>query len=626
MAKIPVMSKKFKHEPLDPTKSTIRVFHILPGTGTIRCLMKHVDLDSDRTACSYVWGDTEPSQLILINERPFHIRENLHDFLLQMRKDELLGPLWVDALCIDQSNTSERNHQVQQMGSIFRSARAVISWLGQGAPFAAQFMQFARIVSKEVTEKRAARAGTTKSVDSAVLFYLSVHRNLWDRRRLGIAYFTFSDWVTAFCCLEYFTRTWIEPEVFLAPAVHTAIYGDVNVAWADLNHTILTFLKLLSKDELYWSPVGAFVQTPIPYPHAADPSSVFALIVKFAKTKCSDPRDHVFALQSLWDNDTFPIGVDYNLSSFALFFKLASWLLTPAIQPLSSFITLIELLELEPEDFANGGEQFEANEYIPITLSAAWSREINMRELSKSRVEKHSFPGRITAPGFHFCSCEHCIHLHDWPETTLLREYALCSQHHHPITSERMDEEIHLVEILGSKTNWGILEGDLQDSDPVLVITPACLNRDFGLPRVEERDGKLAIGLSLKSLCELIHHLRPDVAKRYVCDGDGHSDIDRNKHGYISNDDHAGSHGEKEIGRALWGDRKWLQEMQKQRERARNTEGEDILERTQVLHPLKQRETLMPWTPIIRKLLHKATSRHRPLAGRSSAKIRCKGI
>ena len=364
MAEIPVMSDNFKHEPLDLRKPTIRVFTILPGTGTIRCSMKHVGLDSDRTACSYVWGDSKPSQVILINERVFHVRENLHDFLLQMRKDEFLKPLWVDALCINQSNTSERNHQVQKMGSIYRGARAVVSWLGQGYASATQFMQFAAIVSKEVTDKRAARAGTAKSADSAVLFYLSVHRHRWEVAE-------FSDSVTAFCCLEYFTRTWIVSEVFLAPAVHTAIYGDINVAWADLNPIILRCLKILSKDELYWSPLGAFVQTLIPYPHAADPSSVFALIVKFAKTKCSDPRDHVFALQPLWDNDTFPIGVDYNLSSFALFFKLASWLLTPAIQPLSSFITLIDLLELEPEGFANGGEQFGANEYIPITLSAA---------------------------------------------------------------------------------------------------------------------------------------------------------------------------------------------------------------------------------------------------------------
>ena len=576
------MSDNFKHEPLDLTRPTIRVFTILPGTGTIRCLMKQVDLDSDRTACSYVWGDQEPSQVILINERPFYIRENLHDFLLQMRKDEGLKPLWVDALCIDQSNTSERNHQVQQMGSIYRGARAVVSWFGQGEPSVAQFMQFARIVSKEVTEKRAARLGTTKSANPAVLFYLSVNRHRWDRDRWEVV--DFSDRVEAFCGLEYFSRTWIVPEVFLAPAVHMAIYEDVSVAWVDLKDTILTCFKILHLDKLYGSPVAAFVQNPISYPLTSDPSSVFALIAKFAKTKCSDPRDHVFALHSLWDNGTSPIQVDYNVSSFALFFKLASWLLTPAIQPLSSFIALVDALELEPEDFANGGEHFGAEEYVPITLPAAWSREIDMRELSKYRatrlgVGEYKFSKRTTAHDFHFCTCEHCIQLHDLPETTVFREFVLRSQDHDRTTRMHMNEVIYLVEIVGSKTYWGIVEGDLHDSDTFLMITPVSLNRVSELPRAEERDGKLVISLSLRCLCELFNHLRPDELRdregRYR-NRQGYWGIDCNKHEYIY-DDEASYKPDLVTGTVLWGRKAWRIHLRAQSKRARNTFGEAFL-------------------------------------------------
>lgn len=38
--------------------------------------------------------------------------------------------LWVDALCIDQSNDSEKTQQVQQMGTIYKTAAAVVLWLG----------------------------------------------------------------------------------------------------------------------------------------------------------------------------------------------------------------------------------------------------------------------------------------------------------------------------------------------------------------------------------------------------------------------------------------------------------------------------------------------------------------
>ena len=232
MAETPVLSYIFKHEPLDQTRPGIRVFQLLPGTGIIRCLMKQVDLGSERTACSYVWGDSEPSQVILINGRLFRVRQ---------REDNFLEPLWVDALCLDQSNISERNDQVQQMGSIYRGARTVVSWLGQGNASATQFMQFARSISEEITEKRADRLGTTDSINSKVLFYLSVHRHRWE-----VAEFFQS--VTAFCHLEYFTRTWIVQEVLLAPTVHIAIYEDVGVAWVDLKHIILTCIEMLQND------------------------------------------------------------------------------------------------------------------------------------------------------------------------------------------------------------------------------------------------------------------------------------------------------------------------------------------------------------------------------------------
>lgn len=37
--------------------------------------------------------------------------------------------LWIDALCINQSDTSERNEQVFRMGEIFRNAALVVAWI-----------------------------------------------------------------------------------------------------------------------------------------------------------------------------------------------------------------------------------------------------------------------------------------------------------------------------------------------------------------------------------------------------------------------------------------------------------------------------------------------------------------
>jgi hypothetical protein len=76
-----------------------------------------------------------------MNGQTYHVRPNLFSFLCmarsngiektqRRRKFDLSTPIWIDALCIDQSNPSERIHQVAQMGNIYSEASAVHAWLG----------------------------------------------------------------------------------------------------------------------------------------------------------------------------------------------------------------------------------------------------------------------------------------------------------------------------------------------------------------------------------------------------------------------------------------------------------------------------------------------------------------
>lgn len=82
-------------------------------------------------ALSYTWGHATANQLIELNGTPFRIRDNLWDFLHHAREEGLTGYLWIDALCINQSQVSERNHQVGMMEDIYSQAECVIVWLGR---------------------------------------------------------------------------------------------------------------------------------------------------------------------------------------------------------------------------------------------------------------------------------------------------------------------------------------------------------------------------------------------------------------------------------------------------------------------------------------------------------------
>ncbi|PTB65723.1 hypothetical protein BBK36DRAFT_1121167 [Trichoderma citrinoviride] len=87
-------------------------------------------------ALSYVWGRwsrTPPK--IRVNGRNVKVTTNLAVALRHLRHGEVDMALWIDALCIDQSNTEERSSQVAQMRDIYSTAVEVIMFLGSGLDY-----------------------------------------------------------------------------------------------------------------------------------------------------------------------------------------------------------------------------------------------------------------------------------------------------------------------------------------------------------------------------------------------------------------------------------------------------------------------------------------------------------
>ena len=66
------------------------------------------------------------------------VLENLFHFLRYFIRLPHLGPrlLWIDSICIDQTNLTERASQVGYMGDIFQATARVLVWHGQWEPTA----------------------------------------------------------------------------------------------------------------------------------------------------------------------------------------------------------------------------------------------------------------------------------------------------------------------------------------------------------------------------------------------------------------------------------------------------------------------------------------------------------
>ncbi|KAK8016654.1 hypothetical protein PG993_014843 [Apiospora rasikravindrae] len=115
-----------------------------------------INESSHYAALSYVWGSS-PSQDMVgieVNGRPFLITCNLHAELVRLLRSVSCAAdswLWIDAICINQSDNFEKSWQVSQMGTIFSRADMVFMMTGSGSAETDRAMDFiARIGPRAV--------------------------------------------------------------------------------------------------------------------------------------------------------------------------------------------------------------------------------------------------------------------------------------------------------------------------------------------------------------------------------------------------------------------------------------------------------------------------------------------
>ncbi|CAG8957022.1 hypothetical protein HYFRA_00012502 [Hymenoscyphus fraxineus] len=144
---------------LDPKKKEIRqlVLQPLKDGDIIQCSTETISLleQPEFEALSYVWGDASIRQTITFNGFPFTVTQNLAIALRYLRLPEKPRRIWIDALCINQEDTSERNSQVSMMGEIYRCANPVLIWLGESSEDTDEAFALISHVSKDhdITEE-----------------------------------------------------------------------------------------------------------------------------------------------------------------------------------------------------------------------------------------------------------------------------------------------------------------------------------------------------------------------------------------------------------------------------------------------------------------------------------------
>ncbi|KAJ3548806.1 hypothetical protein NM208_g819 [Fusarium decemcellulare] len=120
--------------PLDYDSQDIRLLKIQPGqrSDAVRLQIFTASLGDppEYNALSYTWSNEGSDVIVEVGNQTILVSESLHQALVHLRQPTTESVFWIDAICINQTSTQDKNHQVPLMDKIYSSAREVIVWLG----------------------------------------------------------------------------------------------------------------------------------------------------------------------------------------------------------------------------------------------------------------------------------------------------------------------------------------------------------------------------------------------------------------------------------------------------------------------------------------------------------------
>lgn len=270
--------------PLDLQQVNIRLVELLPSSDpdNIRCHMRSYALNDTcppYVALSYKWDHETPKDTIELNGTGVSVGHSLWAFLNRMRLRGNFVTFWIDAICINQSDTMERNHQVQMMKSIYSRAQSVTIWLGESEQDSDLDNAMSRL-RRWITFKYGSRkCSPSRSFDSRY-YDVKLH---------------------SLCNHEYWRRMWIIQEVFHAR--HATIYcGSRDVNMYALEQLVAHVHALHDHDKLARG-VGSFLRTPaaelVELKRNGKPASPFEFIDNIPQSR--DNRSSRQSVCSTWN-------------------------------------------------------------------------------------------------------------------------------------------------------------------------------------------------------------------------------------------------------------------------------------------------------------------------------------
>ena len=289
------------------------------------------DTRGDFVALSYVWGDSSVKREIYVNNTLVLVTANLEAALRQLQSHSRIRQgfrIWIDALCINQTDLDERAVQVTRMKDIYARAWHVIVWLGpeaKNSDLAMMAIQFLSIRSQENEPLN----GLYRRVDRYLIripWFQWKHQYTSLRMRKAVLRAIYH-----LLARPYWRRLWIIQEIALGAKKSPVLCGDSCILLEDvynalqvirrdgaaLGRYIIKFAKGERTLNRAWAPIkgdtytiseklwerpNAILET---LPEQKGPaakvvySGVFGALVLSREASTSDERDRVYGILGL---------------------------------------------------------------------------------------------------------------------------------------------------------------------------------------------------------------------------------------------------------------------------------------------------------------------------------------
>ncbi|KAI7284925.1 hypothetical protein KC345_g2036 [Hortaea werneckii] len=130
---------KYPYQPLDKESLQIRLLTIFPAIDPweipVKCSLSHANLRKEPKpnyeTISYTWGTSKERKTITLDDRPLNVPVSADRAIRRMRLRDQSRVLWIDAICINQDDINEKNHQVEIMAEIYSNTSQGLIWLGE---------------------------------------------------------------------------------------------------------------------------------------------------------------------------------------------------------------------------------------------------------------------------------------------------------------------------------------------------------------------------------------------------------------------------------------------------------------------------------------------------------------